>query len=102
MNTEKTINPMCPGCALFGESCQGTTETVWTGCIYKKPVEQKPICRPKLIHKPEATPDYPYNVQLWHSYDGGKTFWYAGYGRFFKDEESAAAYCQEHETAPAT
>lgn len=98
MNAEKIINSMCHGCALFGDSCKGTTETVWTGCIYKKPVEQKPICKPKMIHQPETTPDYPYNVQIWHSYDGGETFWYSGYGRFFKDKESAAAFCRTCES----
>ena len=100
---QKEINHMCPGCALFGDSCPGTSETVWTGCIFRKPVQQKPICRAKLIHQPEANPDYPYNVQLWHSYDGGETFWYSGYGRFFKDTETAAAFCRSCETpAPAT
>ena len=98
---QKTVNPMCPGCALFGESCPGTAESVWTGCVYKKPVERKPVCSPKMNYQPEATPDYPYNVQLWYSYDGGETFWYSGYGRFFRDEESAADFCRRTAT-PAT
>lgn len=41
-----------------------------------------------------------WNVQLWHSCDGGKTFVYAGIGRFFKDDEREAmrAYVEEHRT----
>ena len=31
------INPMCENCGKFGGECQGTTEKVWTGCIYKTP-----------------------------------------------------------------
>lgn len=34
--TEK-VNPMCENCGKFGGECQGTTEKVWTGCIYKTP-----------------------------------------------------------------
>lgn len=34
---EKTINSMCLNCGKFGSECQGTTEKVWTGCIYKTP-----------------------------------------------------------------
>lgn len=41
-----------------------------------------------------------WNAQLWHSYDGGKTFVYAGIGRFFKDDEQEEmrAYVEEHRT----
>lgn len=53
------------------------------------------ICKPRLIHNP-ANNDYPYNVQLWHSYDDGKTFVYAGFGKFFKDYYEAEAYRKEH------
>ena len=31
------VNPMCENCGKFGGECQGTTEKVWTGCIYKTP-----------------------------------------------------------------
>ena len=30
------LNPMCETCANLGRSCQGTTEPVWTGCVYRK------------------------------------------------------------------
>lgn len=32
--TEK-VNPMCENCGKFGGECQGTTEKVWTGCVYR-------------------------------------------------------------------
>lgn len=31
----ETVNPMCLDCGKFGGECPGTTEKVWTGCIYK-------------------------------------------------------------------
>lgn len=34
------VNPMCISCANYGPECAGTTEKVWTGCIYKKPVRK--------------------------------------------------------------
>lgn len=30
-----TLNPMCINCAKLNKSCNGTTNQVWTGCIYK-------------------------------------------------------------------
>ena len=32
------INIMCKSCARYGADCEGSTNPVWTGCIYKKPV----------------------------------------------------------------
>lgn len=90
---KNTINAMCPDCARFGKDCQGTSCQTWTGCIYKQRFDASlTICKPKLIYQPDATPDHPYNVQLWHSYDGGKTFRYAGYSRFFKDYYEAETW----------
>ncbi|MBQ6802125.1 MAG: hypothetical protein IJP05_03535 [Oscillospiraceae bacterium] len=34
---EKKINPMCENCGKFGGECLGTTEQVWTGCVFKTP-----------------------------------------------------------------
>lgn len=34
------VNRMCLNCGKFGGECQGTTEKVWTGCIYKKPKDR--------------------------------------------------------------
>ena len=31
-----TLNPMCINCAKLNKSCNGTTNQVWTGCIYKE------------------------------------------------------------------
>ena len=52
------------------------------------------ICKPKIIYQPQATPDVPYNVQLWHSYDGGATFIYAGYGKFCATYPEALSYAK--------
>lgn len=52
----------------------------------------KTICKPRIIHQPEATPEYPFNVQLWYSSNGGKTFTYAGDGRFCKTIQEAEEY----------
>ena len=55
----------------------------------------KTIYNPKLIYQPDA-PEYArYNVQLWHSYDGGKTFYYSGYGRFFENQCDAEAWLKQ-------
>lgn len=32
---QSKINSMCLNCGKFGGECKGTTEQVWTGCIYK-------------------------------------------------------------------
>ena len=34
------INPMCKSCANYSESCEGTANAVWTGCVYKKPLRK--------------------------------------------------------------
>lgn len=39
--------------------------------------------------------EYPFNVQLWQSYDGGKSFWYAGYGRFCRNADEIDAYAKD-------
>lgn len=52
------------------------------------------ICKPKIIYQPKATPEMPYNVQLWHSNDGGASFAYAGFGRFFATYPEALSYAK--------
>lgn len=47
------------------------------------------------IRHPEPCPDgntYLFNVQQWRSTDGGKTFHYAGYGRFCKNVQEIDDY----------
>lgn len=34
-------NPMCYNCKSFGNSCQGSKNKVYTGCIYKEVDESK-------------------------------------------------------------
>lgn len=90
---KSSVNPMCPDCARFGKDCEGTACQTWTGCIYKQRTDPaETICKPKLIYQPDAPKEARYNVQLWHSYDGGKTFYYAGYGRFFDNQYDAEAW----------
>ena len=36
--------------------------------------------------------DYPYNVQVWESVDGGKNYYYSGRGTFCRDLKEAKAY----------
>lgn len=31
----KPLNSMCANCKCLGHTCQGTTNKVWTGCIYR-------------------------------------------------------------------
>lgn len=52
------------------------------------------ICKPKITYQPKATPEMPYNVQLWHSNDGGASFVYAGFGRFFATYPEALSYAK--------
>lgn len=40
--------------------------------------------------------EYPYNVQIWNSIDGGK-FSYSGNGKFFKTKEDAEKYMNQLE-----
>lgn len=35
-------NPMCYNCKNFGKSCKGSTNKVYSGCIYKEVDESKP------------------------------------------------------------
>lgn len=58
----------------------------------------KTICEPRIITDRDPGTEYRYSVQLWHSYDGGKTFVYAGCGKFFKDKYAACAYAVENRT----
>ena len=30
------LNTMCLNCKLLGNDCSGTSEKVWTGCIYRQ------------------------------------------------------------------
>lgn len=92
--SENKINSMCENCQQRGNGCGGTTCQTWTGCVRRKPFET--ICQPRISYTPNSENGHPYNVQLWHSYDGGKTFVYAGCGKFFKDYYEAEAYRKQH------
>lgn len=35
------LNSICINCGRFGVDCQGTTEQVWTGCIYRTKTARK-------------------------------------------------------------
>ena len=48
-------------------------------------------------YQPDATPLYPYNVQLWRSMDNGKSYRYTGNGKFFQTAEAAADYSRAHD-----
>lgn len=44
------------------------------------------------IEKNKYNKEYPYNVQMLHSMDNGKTFFYCGYGRFCKNKKEVEFY----------
>lgn len=50
----------------------------------------KELCKP--IINVDHNARYPYNVQLFYSYDGGKNYYYTGFGRFFKTSKEAEEY----------
>ena len=56
----------------------------------------KTICSPKVVIDREPGAPYRYNVQLWHSFDGGKTFIYSGVGKFFNDLHESAEYIRQN------
>ena len=37
---------------------------------------------------------YNYNVQIVRSVDGGKTWWYTGFGKYFRTLEEAQEYAK--------
>ena len=55
------------------------------------------ICKIKL--EGGTLRNEPWNVQLWHSYDGGRTFVYAGFGRFFTDDAEGEKAMREYAEA---
>lgn len=51
------------------------------------------IMRKAVIKKQSFPIDgYEYDVQIWRSIDGGKTYCYCGCGRFCRTEAEAQAY----------
>ena len=50
-------------------------------------------CRALITFQPEATPELPYNVQLWHQCNDGQWV-YGGTGRFAATAESAEAWAR--------
>ena len=37
------LNPMCLGCAQLDSCCDGSTNPVWTGCIFRKEAKRDGI-----------------------------------------------------------
>lgn len=92
------INRMCVSCDKFGNDCAGTACGVWTGCAMKKAVNhEKVICKPKLVFDEHSNENKRiYNVELWHSYDGGKNFYYEGFHYVFNDYYEAESWRKSH------
>lgn len=44
-------NPMCYNCKSFGKSCKGSTNKVYSGCIYKEVDESKPSIYEQIAEK---------------------------------------------------
>ena len=56
------------------------------------------VLRKYVIEKLHFPVDgYNYDVKMLTSVDGGKNFYYCGYGKFFRTEEEAVAYKEEQE-----
>lgn len=56
------------------------------------------LCRAKIIVNPDEHAEYRYNVQLWESHDDGKTYVYAGRGKFCKTSKEAARFAAAAES----
>lgn len=35
------MNPMCNDCIRLGKDCNGTSNPVWTGCVYKEKAKKE-------------------------------------------------------------
>lgn len=92
------INVMCVSCDKFGNDCTGTDCRVWTGCVMRKAVNhEKVICKPELVFDEHSNGNKrTYNVKLWHSYDGGKNFYYEGVHHVFNDYYDAEVWREDH------
>ena len=57
-----------------------------------------PTVTKAIIH---VTPgaEKPFNVKILTSVDGGKTFWYAGVGKYFKALDDAADFAAANTTS---
>ena len=40
---------------------------------------------------------YKYNVQVWTSVDGGKSYWYAGIGKYCRNKNEARKFIYEYD-----
>ena len=49
-----------------------------------------------LVEMDFPVDNYNYYVQLLTSVDGGKNYYYAGHGKYFKTEEEAKQYINEN------
>lgn len=52
------------------------------------------ICKARL--QLDRASEAPWNVQLWHSFDGGKSFVYAGYGKYFTNDSAGQQAMREY------
>nr|DAI76475.1 MAG TPA: hypothetical protein [Caudoviricetes sp.]DAL49415.1 MAG TPA_asm: hypothetical protein [Caudoviricetes sp.]DAW00870.1 MAG TPA: hypothetical protein [Caudoviricetes sp.] len=44
-------NPMCYNCKSFGKSCKGSTNKVYSGCVYKEVDESKPSIYTQILEQ---------------------------------------------------
>ena len=43
--------PMCYNCKSFGKSCKGSTNKVYSGCVYKEVDESKPSIYTQILQQ---------------------------------------------------
>lgn len=53
---DQKINTMCENCACLGDTCQGSTNQTWTGCIYKTNVQPSRSAEIKETVKADELP----------------------------------------------
>ena len=61
-----------------------------------KELNEKNVVQKAKIIKTQNK-DYPYNVQILNSIDGGKTFYYTGEGKFLETKEDARHFIENFE-----
>lgn len=49
------LNRMCTSCRCLGTDCAGTTESVWTNCIYRKSANGDADLSPSIPIIPRET-----------------------------------------------
>lgn len=70
------VNRICRSCTCYGLDCAGTTDPVWTGCVYRRPDNRMEITVVKL-----QTANYtPADLMYSWAKENGAQFYRTKYG----------------------